>query len=381
MKKSTEHNLKLFFNISLTFFGTLLLLYLGIKAIFYFVPFVVGYIISLIFRPLIRVLENKFGLNRKLSSVIIIILLSAIICLVLFFSGRTIFNKVYDFVLESSEFYNKYLKDFIKDVNNKEGLFSILPASVSKLLKTLVNNIRGVFATITSSATPRIIDSVSTFVSKLPYYIICTIIIIMSSYYFMSDSVSLKHKASKILPKSIISKLELIGHEIKYGIGGYFKAQFKIMIVIYIILVVGLLILKAPFAALIALGIALLDLLPILGTGFVLIPWALIKFLLADYFAMAGFLILYVICLLVHQALQPKMIGDSVEMPTMLTLIGLFVGFKVDGIIGMIVGIIVCLIIWRLYQDGSFDNLISNFNELIDNVFDDLSVNKKKGKK
>ena len=96
----------------------------------------------------------------------------------------------------------------------------------------------------------------------------------------------------KVVPKSITSRLLLVGENLKYAMGGYFKAQFKIMGVVFAILLVGFTLMQIRFSILLAIVIAFLDFLPFFGTGTALIPWAIYKFLVGDYKMVAALVIL-----------------------------------------------------------------------------------------
>ncbi len=150
------------------------------------------------------------------------------------------------------------------------------------------------------------------------------------------------------------------------ALGGFLLAQFKIMFIIFLILLAGLLILRNPYALFLALLIAFLDLLPILGTGTVLIPWAVIVFFSGHFRQGIILLIIYVICLLTRQILQPKIIGDSIGMGTLSTLFLIYTGFKLQGVQGMILALLLGTIVITLYRLGLFDNKIKRLRCLID---------------
>jgi predicted PurR-regulated permease PerM len=113
---------------------------------------------------------------------------------------------------------------------------------------------------------------------------------------------------------------------------------------------------RNPYSLLLAFLIAVVDVLPFLGTGFILIPWALYNLVVADYRTAVWLVILYLICLLSRQLLQPKIIGDSVGLDPMITLLLIYVGFKLDGLRGILVR--------NFYKIGLFDNKIKRFQRL-----------------
>ena len=135
--------------------------------------------------------------------------------------------------------------------------------------------------------------------------------------------------------------------------------------VIYVVVFIGLLILGVDYAWLIGFGIAFLDMLPVFGTGTVLCPWAVIKFFSGNYMTALGMLILYAAALVVHQLVQPKLIGESVGMDPFAALFFMFVGYRISNVVGMIVAIPVGMILINLYEVGTFDTLIWCVKEVV----------------
>ena len=135
--------------------------------------------------------------------------------------------------------------------------------------------------------------------------------------------------------------------------------------VIYVIIFIGLLILRVRYAWLIAFGIAFLDMLPVFGTGTVLCPWAVVKFFSGNYMIAIGMLILYGISLVVHQLVQPKLIGDSVGMDPFATLFFMYIGYQSGGVLGMIIAIPIGMILINLYKAGAFDTYTWCIKEVV----------------
>ena len=167
------------------------------------------------------------------------------------------------------------------------------------------------------------------------------------------------------LPESFVGRFRLIKQSLLKAVGGYFKAQIKIEIWIYLLLVTGFFILQVDYALLIALGIAFLDFLPFFGTGTVMVPWAVVKFLNAEYPMTIGLLLLWGVSQLVRQIIQPKIVGDSVGMPPIPTLFLLYIGYKGAGVFGMIVAVPIGLILWTMYEEGLFDTTKNSIQILV----------------
>ena len=174
--------------------------------------------------------------------------------------------------------------------------------------------------------------------------------------------------AQAYVPEWIRTKWRFITEKFRKAIGGYFKAQFKIMGVVALILLTGFLILRIHSAVLLALLIAFLDFLPFFGTGTALIPWAALKVLSADYKFAVGLIIIYLVSQLVRQLIQPKIVGDSIGLDPLSTLFFMFIGYKVSSIFGMIIAVPIGMILVSLYQAGAFADVIRDVKELAEGL-------------
>ncbi|HWT27694.1 MAG TPA: AI-2E family transporter, partial [Mobilitalea sp.] len=151
-------------------------------------------------------------------------------------------------------------------------------------------------------------------------------------------------------------------------IGGYFKAQFKIMLILTVIMFAGFEILQVGYSILLALGIAFLDFLPVFGTGAILWPWAIINMITGNYMRAIGLSVIYLICQIVKQLLQPKMVGDSIGISPLSALIFMFIGYRLYGVIGMILGIPVGMVLINLYRIGMFNRIIRGFKIIVHDI-------------
>lgn len=216
-----------------------------------------------------------------------------------------------------------------------------------------------------SSSDSATLGAIGEFAKSLPDMIVGIVVGLLAAYFFIADKDKLITGVEKHLSAGFLAKTERIYKQLVHAVGGYFKAQFKIMGVIYVILLIGLLILRVDFAWLIAFGIAFLDMLPVFGTGTVLCPWAVIKLFTGDYKMAVGMIVLYVVSLVVHQIVQPKLIGDSVGLDPFASLLFMFIGYRVGSVVGMILAIPIGMILINLYEAGAFDTLVWCVREVV----------------
>lgn len=139
--------------------------------------------------------------------------------------------------------------------------------------------------------------------------------------------------------------LRIIINDIKHGLRGYLKAQIILMIMTFIIFSIGLVIVDAPFPLLMGTIIALVDILPVLGSGIILIPWTVISLLSGNSDLALGLAMVYIIGSLIRQLLEPKITGDKMGIKPIYTFLASILGTIILGPIGVILGPIFAVII------------------------------------
>ena len=195
--------------------------------------------------------------------------------------------------------------------------------------------------------------------------LINVIMCILSAYFFIAEKEAIGLFCQRYIPKMIRDKCRLVLDSLKNAVGGYFKAQLKIELWIFLLLFIGFLLLRIPYALLVAFLIAVLDFLPFFGTGAVMLPWAIIKILSADYEMAIWLLVIWGVGQLVRQIIQPKIVGDSMGIAPLPTLILLFIGYKCAGVVGMIVAVPIGIIIINMNQTGIFDTVKMSIRILV----------------
>ncbi len=335
-----------------------------------FMPFIIGWIIAMIANPLVKFLEEKLKIQRKAVSVIVIILVIGSIA----GAGYLIISKL---VQEAIEFFSS-MPDIVKGVenefkeigNNLSGFYKRLPDSIQNMLTNTGDQFSKLVGGIVESMGTPTISNVGSIAKNIPTIIIAVVMSLLSSYAFIAEREWLISFLKKSVPQSIHEKWGVVYASIKQAVGGYFKAQFIIEFWIYLLLVIGLAILNVKYAVLIAFLIAVLDLLPVFGAGAIMLPWALIKFLSADYKMAIGLLIIWGIGQLVRQIIQPKIMGDSIGFDMIPTLILLYIGYRIKGVLGMLLVLPIGIIIVNMNKAGIFDTTKNSIRLLIRGIND-----------
>ncbi len=341
----------------------------------YFMPFVIGWFIAYIVSPVVNWLERRLKIVKKLSSALVMILVWAGWCC--FFTGREV-----SFSGEWRQLIGRYAvalqgveHRIVVDWGESGWSVCMLPAGRSERLQTLRGNWgnRRVGNFIQNLSAPTV-TAAGNFAKRIPSMLIAVLVTIISAYFFVAEREEVIAWAKSIAPDPLVKRMSMVISNLKYAVGGYFKAQFKIMIVVFAILLAGFAVMEIHFSFLLALLISFLDFLPFFGTGTAMIPWAVYHLLSGDYRRAVALLVLYAVTQLVHQLIQPKLVGDSVGLKPLLTLVLLYIGYRVGSVLGMIVAVPVGMIVINLYKAGAFDYILDDVKILAEGV---LSLRKK----
>ena len=359
---------KIAIDLVLTIVIVLMLIFVAPKLIAFFLPFVIGYVIALIANPLVKFLEKRLKIVRKHGSAIVIIVVLALIIGALYLIISVLVRESISFIADLPNLYEN-LNLQIKEVqNNLQGVYKAFPLGIQRFIDNLGDNIGSYVNVFVQKMELPTISDAGLLVKNAAEFLFMMIITIMSAYFFIAERERMSLQLKKILPESWGDKVKMISDNFKLAFGGYLKAQFKIMLIITIILFVGFEVINVGYAILLAIGIAFLDFLPFFGTGAVLWPWAVVELVSGNYFRMVVLLIIYLICQIVRQILQPKLVGDSIGISPLETLIFMYVGYKVKGLLGIIIGIPIGMILVNFYKSGAFDGIIEDIRYITNDI-------------
>ena len=365
-----ERILKNLVNIGIFVMEILLLIFAGPVVIRFFFPVIIGWILAQMANPLVKFLEKHLHILRKHSSFGIIIGALLLIVYACYHLVRWLMREIGELISRFPDYYQALVQGIDKIAENLQGISSRMPIEMREDITEVTDTLLSGLGQLVGGMGGGTVEAAGNVAKNVPSLLVSFIFVLLFAYFFIAQRERVQKIAGYLLPKELNGYLHMISDKMKYALGGYFRAQFKIMGIVALILAVGFVIMRIDYAFLLAGVIALLDFLPMLGTGTALIPWAIFC-ALSDALPMAvGLLILYGVTQLTRQLIQPKMVGDSIGVDTLTTLFFLFVGYRIRGILGMIVAVPVGLILIQLYEAGAFEHVIRNVKELAETVQD-----------
>lgn len=355
-------------NIVIALVCLLLAILLIPRLLVFFAPFVAAWIVAAMAGPLVRFFEEKLKIKRKAGSAFVIVVVLAILIFLIYLGGAKLGREVISFINSIPEMWAGAEEDFRVIGEKLDVLYSRFPVDLQDKLSGIANNLVQSIGNIIGQIGSPTLEAVGNFAKSLPSVLIGVVMGLLSSYFFVAERAEINAWFREHIPENLQRQYMLVKKSMVRAVGGYLKAQLKIEIWMYLLLVIGLSILRVNYAFLIAIGIAFLDILPFFGTGTVLVPWALIKLLSSDYVVAIGLFVLWGVGQLARQLIQPKIVGDSIGVPAIPTLFLLYIGYKLSGVVGMIVAVPIGLILITMYEEGVFDTTKNSIRILVHGV-------------
>lgn len=362
MEDRKDLHRRILVNLGVALAGVLFLIFVVPQLVRFLMPLIVAWIVAMIANPIIRFLEKRIKIMRKHGSALVIILVLAALIAAFYGLAVLVASQFSSWVTELPEVYDSVTQNLQHLFRLLHQKYNIIPADVKlafdqreNMLDSYIQKaIDGLLKMVKSGS----LSKVSSLASSLMDFLVYAILTILASYFMTVE----KDHFTKLLQEKTPAGVQRIWDKIKKifirAIGGYFKAHFQIMIVIFFITVIPFAFMGISYSGLLAVVIAIVDFLPFFGAGTVLVPWTVYRLVTGSYTYAAILFVIYVVVLIVRQALEPKLIGDNIGTSPFETLVFMLVGYRLAGMLGLIVGIPVGMILMECYREGMFDDYI-----------------------
>ena len=328
---------------------SIVVVYLAFKLAVFYMPFLVAFVISLLLEPIIRFFMKKWKWTRRISAIFVIVISLLIIVGILAWGVVTLFSEANN-LLDSSELYYNKAKELIDSMSQNINIMNRIPPELQSSLETVENNI---INTVTNWITG-VLTGITNWVMEVPNLILAIFFSIMSLYFLCTDKIYMIDQLEHHLPETWMKRLSKHIKEIAKALAEYLRAEATLIFISFIISLIGLTIysfmgLNVPFPLLAALGIGFVDALPILGSGTVMVPWAILSALNGDIVLGIAIIGFWAIMSIVRQFLEPRLVGKHIGIHPAFTLIAMYTGYKIWNVTGLIIGPILLIILKNIF--------------------------------
>jgi len=352
----------------------LIVVYLLFKLGIFLFPFTLALFFSIMTQPFSRFLEKKLKFSQKIATIVSIVLFLVIFLGFISLSALRLSGEIYKLSINLNKYSKEAQSLWNTAIDKVYSLLGYFPEGFDEQVKNSING----FIRMGTSKLGSFINSLINFITSIPTIILYICITILSTFFISLDKNKIMAFLEQQFPKSWIKKVYNIKREMFNVLGSYIRAQIILMTICFFELLISFNILSflkfnLQYPLIFSIVICIIDALPILGAGAVLLPWSLISFVTGDINLGLALLIIYFLVLSVRQMLEPKLISQNLGVHPLVTLISMYSGFKFFGVIGFLIGPVVMIILKNVF---SRELEIGFFREIFTEVPEDDEKNK-----
>ena len=314
------------------------------------VPIILAGATAFFLEPIVMFFKRQWKMSRKIAVAFIYIVSVILISIICYFTITQLMSqillvskqapyyisKLSEMWLTMQENISKYTEDFPPEVS----------ASLQNTTMDFIKKIEESFLNFFNYT------KVTAFFSEIPSLFISLLVYMIALFLFMLDLPKLKQITYKYLKPSTANKLKIILNRLKDAIFGYMKAHLFVSFIIGGVTLIGLLLIQPKYAVTMTIIIWIIDIIPFLGSIIILAPWALYHLLIGNISIAVKLFILAAILLIIRRVVEPKLMGDHIGLSTLPTLIAMFIGLQLFGVIGLLAGPFVIIFFVALKETG-----------------------------
>lgn len=322
-----------------------------------FLPFLLAFGMAALLNPLVRWIQRKLNWSRSLTALVTVLILVGLVVgglvALLYGLGRE--------VVSLAQNWETLFDQVLTGLEELEGMFArfqtLLPADLTLATQDLGDKLVGWVQRSVSSGLSASTQYITDKAMAAPGFFLGLVMFLMATYFLSAEYPYLRTRMIQHTDDRALHFLAQMKKTVVAAFGGYLKAQVLLSVGVFFILLAGFLITGQSYALLLALGLAVLDFIPLLGSGTVMIPWAVIAFLTRNYPTAIAVILIWSVIAVFRRMAEPKVVGDQTGLSPVLSLVSIYAGMKVGGVMGMILGPIVVLVVLNLVGIGMFRNV------------------------
>ncbi|WNR43348.1 sporulation integral membrane protein YtvI [Paenibacillus roseipurpureus] len=342
--------------LSLAFFYIIPLIY----------PFIFGWILALMMNPIVNFFQFKLKLPRWLSVTISMFLFLGAMATAITLLVANIVVELGSLADNIQAQINRWLEQFNVFINSitfqqwieRVNEFFENNPKYQETVNTNLSSSAGSIADISKLVITYVFSALKAFLTSLPKIATITIIVMLATFFISKDWYGLNKRYKIIFSDVIVKTTKLIRTDLQKALFGYIRAQLILVSLTALVVIIGLLVLRVDYAITIGLLTGLADLMPYLGTGAVMVPWILYVFFAQGNIVLGiGLSVLYGVIVIARQIMEPKVLASSVGLDPLATLVAMFVGLKLFGLLGLIIGPVSLILLSAFYRARLFHDI------------------------
>jgi sporulation integral membrane protein YtvI len=315
-------------------------------------PFVIALGLSALAEPVIDFCRQKLQLRRSFTAAVLTLALLGILTALVSVLLVQLLRQAYAF-LSGLPQQLEHLPQLLDTLQARFDRFcAACPEVLRKRLEHFLDNLSTPLTDLFQQVSSWCLSLVTAALGKVPQLFLFTLTTVLALFFTAGSYPSILAFFRRQLPPQRLETARGVKANLFSTLGKWLRSELTLIAITFAQLLLGLLLLRQPYALLLAVLIALIDALPVFGTGTVLIPWALLCFVVDDIPRGIALIALYAVILLVRSIMEPRIMAAQADLPPLVTLLAIWLGFCTMGVAGMLLFPIALLFVKQLHDAG-----------------------------
>ncbi len=342
-------------------------------------PFVAALALAVALNPAIRFFQKKLGWGRNTLSLLMVLGCVLVVGALVVALAYSLVSQVLSFLQNWQPLWSDTMYALKSITESLEEFLKPLPEETYAQLAGLLERAVSWLGSVVPQLLTKAAGNAGSAAMSLPSWAIGFVIFLMASYFISADYPHLRFRATQSIPEEFRGFFGDVKRVAVDAFGGYVKAQLILSGIIFVILLVGFFFMGEPYALLLAFVLAVMDFIPIIGSGTAMVPWAVIDVVLGNYKHAVALMVVWGIIAVFRRVAEPKVVGNQTGLSPIASLVSIYVGMRLGGVIGMILGPVVCLVLLSIVRGGVLDSTLADLHLAMTDIIAILKSGRKKG--
>ncbi len=356
--------LRIIVRVVLVILGVLFLKHIFLPNLSVLMPFILALAFAFLLNPLLKFLQKKFKFHRKLTSIILILIVIAIMCIASYFLVKVLIKEIGAITIYLQEEWPSVLNRINNLDKELAGMNHRVPDFVLESVGSIGQNLTNQLRSITENIVGASVNIGRSVIGSAGRIALAIVTFFMALYFTLVDFQHYVSFGKKRLGNQIFDNMSGLTSTTTKAIGQNIKAQCYIALICFAFMLVAFLIAGRPYAFLMALILGIVDLLPIIGAIAVLLPWGIISLILGDMNGGIFLIIVGIVFFLLRRVIEPKLVGKHTGLHPLVTLMSLYIGLHAFGVIGGILAPTLVIIAIKMYNSGIFNRFLLDLRDV-----------------
>ena len=317
-------------------------------------PFFIAFLIALLLKPAVSFLHDKFKLPRGITGIALVVVFYALVGFLLIIIGVQLFSAAKSFFLTLPSLYTNTIMPWLNDAfNSLQEFAGHLDPQATVAYNVVATNVTKSIGDAVVNISKQVVGWVTSSTLKAPKLLLNLLIMVISTTFLTIDF----PKIQAFVMRQLSERWRTLLHNARVQLGrtlwSYLRSYAIILVITFSEILIGLSIIGIDNAAGIAVAVAIFDILPVVGSGLVLLPWTIYTLMSGNLSMGIGLAVLYVVVIIVRQVMEPKIVGDRVGLHPIVTLLSMVLGTYLFGGIGLLGLPITIALLHALNKEGA----------------------------